>query len=152
MLPQEPTLIPGGTFSDQRGTLRFVNDFLMNDVIRFYIIRHNNTELIRAWQAHKQERKYFYVLKGRFVVAYLKLNKFDNPDMSLKPEYTVLSELESKVLALPEGYANGLKALEPDAEIMVFSNLTVEESQKDDYRFPAEWWFDWERLEPKTRN
>ena len=148
----EPKIIQGGIYVDERGTLRFVNDFLMHDVVRFYIIRHNNTELIRAWQAHKQERKYFYVLKGKFVVAYLKLDKFDNPDMSLKPEYTVLSEQESKVLAIPEGYANGLKALEPDAEIMVFSNLSVEESQKDDFRFPAEWWFDWERLEPKTRN
>ena len=147
MLPQEPTLIPGGTFSDQRGSLRFVNDFFMKDVVRFYIIRHNNTEFVRAWQAHKKERKYFYVLKDKFVVAYVKLDKFDNPDMSLKPEYTVLSEQESKVLAIPEGYANGLKALEPDAEIMVFSNLAVEESKKDDYRFPAEWWFDWEKME-----
>ena len=143
----KPTIIHGDTYSDKRGILRFVNDFSMKDVVRFYIIRHNNTELVRAWQAHKKERKYFYVLKGKFVVAYLKLNNFDNPDMSLKPEYTVLSEQESKVLTIPEGYANGLKALEPDSEIMVFSNLTVEKSKKDDYRFPSGWWFDWDKIE-----
>ena len=146
----KPFIIQGGIYSDQRGTLRFVNDFLMNDVVRFYIIRHNNEEFVRAWQAHKQERKYFYVMKGRFAVAYLKLNNFDNPDMSLKSEYTVLSEQESKVLAIPEEYANGLKALEPGSEIMVFSNLTVEESKKDDYRFPAKWWLNWKKIKDKS--
>ena len=142
-----PSTIQGGIYTDERGVLRFVNDFLMNDVIRFYIIRHNNTEFIRAWQAHKKEKKYFYVLRGRFVVAYLKLNDFEQPDKYKKAEYTVLSDTENKVLSIPEGYANGLKAVEPESEIMVFSNLTVEESKKDDYRSPAECWFDWEWID-----
>ena len=143
----KPTIIQGDTYSDERGVLRFANDFLMNVVVRFYIIKHLNTGFIRAWQAHKKEKKYFYVLRGRFVVAYLKLDNFDKPDLNKKPDYTILSDRESKVLSIPEGYANGLKALEPGSEIMVFSNLTVEESKKDDYRFPAEWWFDWKGIE-----
>ena len=143
----KPTIIQGGIYSDERGILRFVNDFLMNDVVRFYIINHHNTELVRAWQAHKREKKYFYVLRGQFVVAYLKLDNFDEPDLYKKADYTILSDRESKVLSVPEGYANGLKALEPDSEIIVFSNLTVEESKKDDYRYSSDWWFDWEGME-----
>lgn len=143
----KPTIIQGDTYTDKRGVLHFVNDFMMHDVVRFYTIRHYNTEFVRAWQAHKKEKKYFYVLRGRFVVAYLKLVDFEQPVRHSKAEYTVLSGTESKVLSIPEGYANGLKALEPDSEIMVFSNLTVEESKKDDYRFPSEWWFDWKEIE-----
>ena len=143
----KPTIIQGGIYSDKRGFLRFVNDFLMKDVVRFYIIRHNNTEFIRAWQAHKIEKKYFYVLRGQFIVAYLKLDNFDKPDLKKKADYTILSDQENKVLSIPEGYANGLKALEPDSEILVFSNLTVENSKKDNYRYPSDWWFDWKGIE-----
>ena len=141
----KPIIIQGDTHTDKRGIVRFVNDFLMNDIIRFYTIKHLNTEFVRAWQAHKKEKKYFYVLRGQFVMAYLKLEDFEQPDRHKKAKYAVLSDTKSKVLSIPEGYANGLKALEPDSEIMVFSNLTVEESKKDDYRFPADWWFDWNR-------
>ena len=146
-----PKIIQGGIHSDKRGVLRFVNDFLMDDIVRFYIIHHYNTKLIRAWQAHKIEKKYFYVLKGSFVVAYIALDDFDKPDMNKNADYTVLTDRESKVLFIPEGYANGLKALEPDSEIMVFSTLTVDKSRKDDYRFPADWWFDWQNLTPLNK-
>jgi len=142
----KPKIIQGGTHSDHRGSLRFVNDFVMTDVVRFYIIRHDDTEYIRAWQGHKKERKYFYVLKGSFLVAHVKIDNFDHPSSELKAGYNMLSESESKILALPESYANGLKALEKDSEIMIFSNLTLEESKNDDYRFPADWWFDWKRI------
>jgi len=142
-----PTIIQGGTYIDKRGSLRFVNDFVMNDVVRFYIIHHNNTQFARAWQAHKKERKYFYVLKGKFVVAYLKVDDFEQPDTNLKADHVVLAAEESNIFALSEGYANGLKALEPDSEIMVFSNLSVEKSKNDDYRFPCDWWFDWKKIE-----
>jgi len=143
----KPTIIQGDTYTDERGVLRFVNDFVMNDVVRFYIIRHHNTEFVRAWQAHKTEKKYFYVLKGKFVVAYVKIDNFTKSDLNKKADYTILSDQESKILSIPEGYANGIKALDPDSEILVFSNLTVEESKKDDYRFPSEWWFDWKEIE-----
>ena len=143
----KPTIIQGGIYSDKRGILRFVNDFLMKDVVRFYIMRHINTNFIRAWQAHKTEKKYFYVLRGKFVVAYVKIDNFTKPDLNKKADYTILSDQESKILSISKGYANGIKALDPDSEILVFSNLTVENSKKDDYRFPSEWWFDWNKME-----
>ena len=42
--------------------------------------------------------------------------------------------------------ANGLKALEPNSEIMIFSDMKLEESTNDEIRFPAGWWLDWEKI------
>lgn len=47
---------------------------------------------------------------------------------------------------IPKGYANGIKALEVDSELMVFSNKTLEVSNKDSWRYDANLWFDWENL------
>lgn len=44
--------INGGSASDDRGSIRFVNEFDMTPVKRFYIIKNADTELIRGWRAH----------------------------------------------------------------------------------------------------
>jgi hypothetical protein len=55
---QIPTIITGGSHTDNRGTISFVNDFKFEGVERFYTIHHPNTKIIRAWQGHTQESKY----------------------------------------------------------------------------------------------
>ena len=45
--------ITGGIAKDHRGQIRFVNDFDMTEVKRFYIITNKDTELIRGWRAHR---------------------------------------------------------------------------------------------------
>ncbi len=146
---EKPTIIKGGNFIDERGMMRFVNDFQFDDVQRFYMIKHIGTSVVRAWQGHRLEKKYFFPVSGSFVVAWVKIDDFENPSMNLKPEYHILSVETSEILAVPKGYANGLKALEPNSEIMVLSDKSLEESAKENIRFPAEWWFDWKKLECK---
>lgn len=141
----KPGVIRGGIYSDYRGSLRFVNDFVMTDVVRFYAIRHLTTDFVRAWQGHKKEKKFFYPLSGSFIIAWVKPDNFENPSKKLKASCKILSKEASEILFIPEGYANGIKALEPDSEIMVFSTLSLGESKNDDYRFPSGWWFDWDK-------
>ena len=62
----KPHIIQGGTFSDHRGTLSYVNDFNFNDIERFYIIGNSDTHPLRAWQGHKLDAKNFYCLSGSF--------------------------------------------------------------------------------------
>lgn len=50
-------IIKGGTFNDERGYMRFVNDFHFNEVNRFYFIKHPDTETVRAWQGHQFEKR-----------------------------------------------------------------------------------------------
>lgn len=147
----QPTIIKGDQFSDHRGTLRFVNEFLMQDVVRFYTISHFSTEVIRAWQGHQKEKKWFSSLKGSFVVAWVKIDNFEKPLKSLTAQYHVLNTEQSEVLFIPSGYANGMKALEPNSELLVFSSLPLELSKKDDYRYPADWWLDWNLIERTER-
>ena len=56
----KPMLIQGGIHSDERGALAFVNSFGMEAVRRFYLIRHSDTRVIRAWQGHRTEEKWFF--------------------------------------------------------------------------------------------
>jgi dTDP-4-dehydrorhamnose 3,5-epimerase-like enzyme len=145
-MPEQPTIIKGGTYSDQRGSMRFVNDFHFKDVKRFYFIKHPDTSVVRAWQGHQFEKKYFYPISGSFVVAWVKIDDFNNPSDDLIPEYHIISAKNSEILSIPKGYANGLKALEPNSELMIFSDMNLEESVNEKIRFPADMWLDWNKI------
>ncbi|MFW5983069.1 MAG: hypothetical protein ACOCQ4_01100 [bacterium] len=142
----KPQTIKGGSHTDKRGTLRFVNAFDLKNVRRFYTIEHPDTSVVRAWQGHEIETKWFFPLKGNFVVAWVKIDDFNNPSDNLKAEHQILKADEPAVVYVPSGYANGVKALEPNSEIAVFSDLDVNESAKEKRRYPAEWWFDWNQF------
>ena len=146
MMAEKPSIIKGGSYSDVRGTMRFVNDFRFSDVKRFYLIKHPDTKIIRAWQGHQLEKKYFFPISGSFVIAWVKIDNFENPSDNLIPEYHILSAESSDILSVPKGYANGLKALEPDSEIMIFSDMSLEDSVNENIRYPADWWLDWEKI------
>ncbi len=141
-----PIIIKGGSFKDMRGTMRFVNDFKFSDVKRFYLIKHPDTTIIRAWQGHQFEKKYFYPISGSFVIAWVKIDDFENPSDDLIPEYHILSAENSEILSVPKGYANGLKALVPDSEIMVFSDTSLEDSVSENRRYPADKWIEWNSI------
>lgn len=119
-------VIKGNLFEDERGVVRFVNDFDMSRVVRMYCIE-PKMGVIRAWQGHKVETKWFYVAKGSFLVKTV-----DMETMSRK-EY-LMSSSESKVLEIPGGYFNGFAALEEGSVLMVFSDFRLKESKVDDFR------------------
>jgi dTDP-4-dehydrorhamnose 3,5-epimerase-like enzyme len=133
-------LIKGNIHTDPRGTIRFVNDFTFDGIKRFYTITHPDTNIIRAWQGHKLETKYFYITKGSFLINWIKIDNWEKPSTYLKINAHTLSETQSEILIIPPGHINGFKALEPDSTMMVFSDMLLEDSKNDDYRFPAEMW------------
>lgn len=65
-----PKIIKGGKFKDERGLIRFVNDFHFENIKRFYLIKHPDTKFVRAYQGHQLESKYFYPVSGSFVIAW----------------------------------------------------------------------------------
>lgn len=123
---EHPTIIVGNFHQDERGVVRFVNDFSMNEVVRMYSIE-PKVGAIRAWQGHETESKWFFVAKGAFVV------KTVNMKTSERQEFQ-LNESTPKVLEIPGGYYNGFEALDSGSVLMVFSNFELEASQKDDFR------------------
>ena len=143
---KKPTLILGGSHIDDRGVLSFVNEFDLTPIKRFYTITHPNAEVVRAWQGHQQEHKFFHVLKGSFVVAWVEIDNWESPSQDLKAEHVILKANEPSILTLPPGCANGLKALEANSQIMVYSDYLLNESGDDEFRFDKDWWFDWDQF------
>jgi hypothetical protein len=89
-------VIKGASFQDERGSMRFINNFDMNEVVRFYEVMPKNTDLIRGWQAHKEEKKWFYCLQGSFIINLVKIDAFDNPSEALKLYPTLFLTMSPK--------------------------------------------------------
>ena len=136
----KPKIIQGGTFSDHRGTLSYVNDFSFKDIERFYIISNSDTHPVRAWQGHKLDAKNFYCLSGSFRIHYVKIDNWENPSKDLAIETVILTVSESKMLHIPAGYANAIESLELDSKLISFSTLPLSNVSEDDVRYDANYW------------
>jgi dTDP-4-dehydrorhamnose 3,5-epimerase-like enzyme len=136
----------GGLFSDSRGSVAFINDFNLSPIKRFYLISHPNTDVIRAWQGHKIERKWFFCTKGSFEIKVIKIDTWEHPSKDLHINNHVLNANKSQVLAVNKGCCTAIRALEKNASLLVFSDKTLEEAKNDDFRFDKNYWFNWETL------
>lgn len=125
--------IQGGVAKDHRGQIRFVNDFDMKLVKRFYIIKNADTTLIRGWRAHRIEQRWFYVLSGAFAVDIVKIDNWENASPDLPIEKQVLRASEQQVLHIPVGYGTAFQALESDSELLVFADYEIDNAKNDDY-------------------
>ena len=139
--------IEGGIFTDYRGQISHVNDLDMQEIKRFYIIHQKDTSIIRAWHAHQHEKKWFYAVKGSFTTAFVKIDNWENPSPDLEPEIFQLTAAESKILLIPEGYANGIKANEPDSVLLVYSDKLLSDAVHDSWRYDKDMWMDWNRID-----
>jgi dTDP-4-dehydrorhamnose 3,5-epimerase len=122
-------IIEGGIFIDDRGPLRFVNEFNFKDVKRFYQVENHERGFIRAWHGHKKEGKYVYVARGSAWIGLVDMDEVHN-------DRYILSDKKPQILYIPPGNYNGFQTLEDDTIIMFFSTTTTEESKGDDYRVP----------------
>jgi len=124
--------------------VNFVNDADLMGVRRLYFISNSSTAVIRAWQAHKKEAKYFYAVHGKFQIVVVKLDSYEEPSPNLPANDFILDAKVPQILMVPPGHANGIRALSPENQLLVLSNLSLENSSRDIYRFPAHLWFDWQ--------
>jgi dTDP-4-dehydrorhamnose 3,5-epimerase len=142
-MADNPILTRGQCAVDDRGTVSFVNDFKFTDVKRFYTVSNHRAGFVRAWHGHKHEAKYCTAVKGNLVVCCIQIDDWDKPSANLPIQRFVLSEHTPAVLHVPPGYVNGFMSLTEAAKIMFFSTSTLEESMKDDIRFPSRQWDPW---------
>ncbi len=142
-MSDEPYLIKGGKALDDRGSLKFTNDFDMAKVRRYYIVENYNINFIRAWHAHKIENKYVSCINGSAKVCAVKIDNFDNPDKSNKIHTFFLDDQCSDMISIPCGYANGFMSLEYNTKLVFFSDKSLNESLSDDFRYPYDFWDPW---------
>jgi dTDP-4-dehydrorhamnose 3,5-epimerase len=129
----------GDIATDDRGIIRFVNDFHFENVKRFYQVENHEAGFIRAWHGHKKEGKYVYVAKGSILLGIISMEENRDERFILTQRTNeryriVLTAGKPQILFIPPGCYNGFKTLQPDTIVFFFSTLTMEEAQGDDYR------------------
>jgi len=139
----DPKIFDGGIHNDFRGSLTYFNDLAMNQAKRFYIIENIDTEVVRAWQGHKIEQKWFHVVSGSFKIVIVRPDNWNLPSPILNYHEFILEARKPQVLHVPGGYATGFMANSIASKVMVFSDFTVEESKNDDFRFDKGLWYNW---------
>ena len=132
-------IFEGKIIADDRGTVRFINDFNFEGVKRFYQVENHRRGYIRAWHAHEREGKYVYVVNGAALIGVVDFN-----DEKAEPEKFVLCEEIPKVLWIPPNNANGFMSLRENTKIIFYSTSTLEESMGDDIRFDSDHWNIWQ--------
>lgn len=133
-------ILEGGIFRDDRGELVHVNGFNLDGAHRYYIIKHDSAEVIRGWHGHQFEGKWFQCLRGAFTLAFVRPDDWSAPSADLKPEVFHLSAQRSELLCLPAGYANCIRATEPESMLLVFSGKELPEAELDSWRWPVSMW------------
>lgn len=131
--------ISGGIAKDHRGQIRYVNDFDMSLVKRFYIIKNSDINLVRGWRAHRIEQRWFYVLSGSFLINIVEIDNWDMPSKKLNIKSIVLNSEEERMFHVSKGYGTAIQACAPDSEILVFSDYGIENAVKDDYTYSLDY-------------
>ena len=136
---QDINFIQGGVAEDHRGSIRFVNDFDMTAVKRFYIIENKDVETIRGWRAHRTEQRWFYVLDGAFSLKTVQIDNWEQPSQELPVSEIILNSGEQRVVHVPVGYGTAFQALEPGSRLLVFADYPITHAKEDDYTWPADY-------------
>jgi dTDP-4-dehydrorhamnose 3,5-epimerase-like enzyme len=143
MTTEEPILIRGGTSADDRGRVYFANEFDPSSCRRFYIVENFAPRTVRAWHAHRRERKWVTALAGASMVCCVRIDDWDSPSHDAPIHRFVLDAAQPMIVQIPAGYANGAMSLLPDTKLMYFSDATLDASLEDDVRYPARYWDPW---------
>ena len=118
-MEEQPKLVLGGNYRDNRGQLDFFNEFDMSPIKRVYFTTHFDTGVIRAWQGHTIESRWFSCIKRSFTVKLVEIDDWETPSGELKVYEYELTADKQEILYIPHGFANGFKALEVNARFMI---------------------------------
>lgn len=139
------TVVEGEIYRDERGQISSLNNFRFEGVNRCYFIHHPDTAVVRGWNGHRFEKKWFYCLKGAFTVALVEVDNWENPSPDLEAEIFELTEQESRIICVPEGYANCIKAREENSVLLVYSGKRLEDATGDNWKYDKNLWVDWSK-------
>ena len=133
-----PKIIKGNSFTDIRGTIYFNNSFDTSEIKRMYIIQNSSVNVIRGWQGHKVEQRWFSSLQGEFEIHLIKVDNWETPSKDLQSIKYNLSSDKMNVLHVPPGYVSSIRSKESASKLLAMSNYGIEEI-KDEYRYENEY-------------
>ncbi len=129
---EKPGIIKGNSFTDDRGSLFFNNDFNASHIKRIYYIENKDNQFVRGWTGHKIEQRWFSAAQGSFTINLIKIDNWENPFENLP---VMKFELNSESLHVPSGYASAIQSHDENSRLLVMADYSLGEIA-DDYRFP----------------
>ena len=139
-----PELMEGGVATDDRGRVLFANDFDLAECRRLYLVENVAVGTVRAWHAHRHERKWVLAVSGAALAACVRIDDWETPSKSQEIHRFVLDANRPSVLSVPPGFANGAMSLLPQTRLLYLSDAAIGASLGDDVRYPARYWDPWE--------
>lgn len=130
----KPAIIKGNIHQDERGIIRYNNDFHLSAIKRVYTIQNTDTDFVRAWQGHKIEQRWFSAITGSFRIKLIQIDDWENLSSYSEPLEFVLESNGLDVLHVPAGYISSINSLEEESIMLVFADYELGEIQ-DEYRF-----------------
>ncbi len=130
----KPTLIKGNAHCDVRGNLLYNNIFDSSAVKRMYVIQNNSLDIIRGWQGHQIEQRWFSAVHGSFCIQLMKIDNWELPSKQLFCEEFIISNKTLDVLHVPKGYVSCIQAMEEGSILLVMADYLMGEIA-DEYRF-----------------
>lgn len=129
-----PKIIKGNSFTDIRGTIYFNNSFDTREIKRMYIIQNSSVNIIRGWQGHKVEQRWFSALQGEFEIHLIEVDNWETPSKDLQSIKYNLSSDKMNILRVPPGFISSIRSKEPASKLLAMSNYGIGEI-KDEYRY-----------------
>jgi len=129
-----PTLISGGSQVDNRGSIKYNNDFDATLIKRIYLIENVDTIFVRCWQGHRIEQRWFTAVAGRFKIELIKVDDWENPSKELEKITFEISDKNVRVLHVPGGYISSIQSMIKSSVLLAMSDYKLNEIQ-DEYKF-----------------
>ncbi len=133
-----PEIIKGASHIDPRGTLFFNNDFDANAIKRIYFIENQDNSIVRAWQGHKIEQRWFSVIMGSFKIQLIAIEDWDKPLKTLQRISFIIHSETLDILHIPGGYVTSIQSLEEGSKLLVMADYLLGELT-DEYRYPTDY-------------
>ena len=134
----KPNITKGNNHQDERGIIKFNNDFNALGIKRIYSIENADTHFIRAWQGHKIEQRWFSAVVGSFTIKLIEIDNWVRPSKDLPQFEFILNAENLDVLYVPAGFISSIRATENSSKLMVFADFILGEVA-DEYRFPQDY-------------
>ncbi len=131
-------LFIGKQHLDERGIINYNNNFDASQVKRIYTLENHSIDFVRGWQGHKIEQRWFSPVTGKFEVAVICIDDWENPSKNLTINKYEMSADGLNFLQVPAGNVTAIRALEANSKLLVLSDYLLGEIE-DEYRFPLEY-------------
>ncbi|KKQ35050.1 MAG: hypothetical protein US51_C0018G0012 [Microgenomates group bacterium GW2011_GWA2_37_6] len=87
-----------------------------------------------------KESKAVFVISGSILLCIVRMTNSKIPSKKIKVKKIILNSFLPQIYLVPPKYANGIMSLEKNTKVFFFSDKTLQESKKDDFRFDEDYW------------